>query len=503
MQEAGGYRLVERLGGGASGTVWRAERVGLVGSPPAPPVALKIISEASSESATEQLRREAAVLAELDHPHIVRLLGVVDHEGAPALAMGLARGGSLARLLAASGRLSPGQAVAILAPVADALASAHRRGLVHGDVKPSNVLLTSDGEPLLADFGAAGRWGHQGRAHRGSRLTDEQPLVGTEPYLDPALLAGGAPEPSSDLYALAVTGHELLTGHLPGRDGGRRLHGDRSVPPALAGVLEAALNPAPADQPADLGRFAAELRAAVPVDSIVVPGPSLTGLGSLDDEEEDIGGHERPGGTGAATDDHHRTRLFGPRPPEPPMPAKRGGWRASVGALLVLAVVVTAVTLWGGRHRSHGATATRARARVQPAAPPCPTFPAVGSGVGEAQLRADINGDGCPVPVAWDGQVMQVRLRATDVRPARFRFDRRGQLLLGDWNCDGRATPALYLPTTGEVVYYNRLADRVEEQGVEEQGVDERGVAAAPGGKARTVRDQDGCDDVQVSPAPS
>lgn len=492
MGEVGGYRLIERLGGGVSGTVWRAAPVHSAASSLATPVAVKVLSVASPAS-IGQLRREAAVLAELDHPHIVRLLEVIDCDGVPALVMALAQGGSLARLLVERERLAPGEVVAILAPVADALASAHRRGVVHGDVKPSNVLLTSDGEPLVADFGAAGRWGRAGRGSRGADGEDPEPISGTEPYLAPDLLAGGASGPGRDLHALAVTGHQLLTGRLPDPGAASLLREEGSVPPALAAVLEGALTGpaslAPADQPVDLGRFAADLRAAVPTDSIALPGPSLVALAGSPVDQDDA---------------HHRTRLFGPRPPERPAPARRRRWPVPVAVLFLLALSATAVALWARRVPTREPVAARSGDRRVPVPPSCPTFPVLGSGAGAAQLRADLNGDGCPVPVAWDGQVMQVRLRASDPRPARFRFDRRGQLLLGDWNCDGKATPALYLATTGEVVYYNRLADHVVQgHGVDAQGVAGTARAVRPGGSARTVHKADGCDDVQISPAPS
>ena len=83
------------------------------------------------------------------------------------------------------GTLPAGQVVAVAALVADALASAHRRGLVHGDVKPANILLTSDGEPLLSDFGAA--------RHLRAPVTSTAPVAGTAPYVDPELLAGASP----------------------------------------------------------------------------------------------------------------------------------------------------------------------------------------------------------------------------------------------------------------------------------------------------------------------
>jgi serine/threonine protein kinase len=122
-----------------------------------------------------------------------------------ALAMQFAPGGSLADLLAQRGRLAPGQVVAVAAPIAEALASAHRRGVVHGDVKPANVLFTSDGEPLLSDFGVARTLG---------QVTSDQ-VSGTAGYLAPELLDSARPDPRTDVYSLAVVCYQALTGAPP------------------------------------------------------------------------------------------------------------------------------------------------------------------------------------------------------------------------------------------------------------------------------------------------
>ena len=151
------------------------------------------------------MRREATVLTELDHPHVVRVLEVLHDGDGVAIAMQYAPGGSLADLLAERGRLDPGQVVAVAAPVADALASAHRRGVLHGDVKPANILFTSDGEPLLGDFGVARTLG---------LVTSEQ-IVGTAEYLAPELLDGAHPDPRADVYSLAVVCYQALTGRPP------------------------------------------------------------------------------------------------------------------------------------------------------------------------------------------------------------------------------------------------------------------------------------------------
>ncbi|MGH9259520.1 MAG: serine/threonine-protein kinase, partial [Acidimicrobiales bacterium] len=201
MTSVGDYHLEHQIGAGASGTVWKAQRRGPVGRV----VALKRLRAGSGADDLARIRREATVLTELDHPHIVRVLEVIHDGDGVALAMQFAPGGSLDDLLAERGRLPAGQVVAVAAPVADALASAHRRGVLHGDVKPANVLFTSDGEPLLTDFGVARTLG---------RLTSDQ-ISGTAEYLAPEVLDGAHPDPRADVYSLAVVCYQALAGRPP------------------------------------------------------------------------------------------------------------------------------------------------------------------------------------------------------------------------------------------------------------------------------------------------
>ena len=201
MTSVGEYEIEHQIGAGASGTVWRAHHRG----PVTRVVALKRLRAGGSPAELTRMRREATVLTELDHPHIVRVLEVVHDGDGVALAMQFAPGGSLADLLAERGRLTPGQVVAGAAPVADALASAHRRGVLHGDVKPANVLFTSDGEALLTDFGVARTLGQVTSDH----------ISGTAEYLAPELLEGAQPDLRADVYSLGVLCYEALAGRPP------------------------------------------------------------------------------------------------------------------------------------------------------------------------------------------------------------------------------------------------------------------------------------------------
>src|ERR671921_2039332 len=194
-----GYTLEARIGRGGSGEVWRAvpRRGGA-------PVAVKVLVAGDPE----RQAREAVLLGELDHPHLVRLIEVVHQPrrgGAArvALVLDLLEGGSLAALLARRGRLRPGEVVTALAPVAATLAHAHERGVVHGDLSPGNVVFTAEGRPVLTDLGVA------------RVLGEEAAREVTPAYVDPSVARGGAPGPASDVFGVAAAAFHALTGVAP------------------------------------------------------------------------------------------------------------------------------------------------------------------------------------------------------------------------------------------------------------------------------------------------
>jgi hypothetical protein len=194
-----GYTLEARLGRGGSGEVWRA-----VPRRGGPAVAVKVLVAGDPE----RQAREAALLGELDHPHLVRLLEVVHQPqrgDAPrvALVLELLSGGSLAALLARRGRLRPGEVVTAIAPVAAALAHAHGHGVVHGDLSPGNIVFTGEGRPVLTDLGVA-------------RVLGETAAGEVTPaYVDPTVARGGAPGPASDVFGVAAAAFHALTGVAP------------------------------------------------------------------------------------------------------------------------------------------------------------------------------------------------------------------------------------------------------------------------------------------------
>ncbi|HVS67079.1 MAG TPA: serine/threonine-protein kinase [Mycobacteriales bacterium] len=223
-----GYALTDLIGFGATGEVWRGRD-----ETTHEPVALKRLWEPAADGLVERLRHDAAVVAEVAGPHAVRVLEAAQLAGGEVvLVMDYAEGGSLASLLARRGRLHPSEVVTILGPLAQALAALHRRGLVHGDLTPSNVLFAADGRPMFADVGLA-------------IVTSEHPGDDLG-YRDPALDAAMPPTAASDCFGLAALGYAALTG-VPPRSASRPdviepITGRAPwVPASLATVVEAAL----------------------------------------------------------------------------------------------------------------------------------------------------------------------------------------------------------------------------------------------------------------------
>ena len=199
-----GYRIVEPLGAGGMATVYRAYQPALDRF-----VAVKVLAANAGQDPRfrERFRREAQTVAALRHPNILVVYDWGEQDGTAYLVSELVEGGTLADRLGTP--LTCEQSLQFLRPVASALDYAHERGVVHRDVKPSNVLLHPDGTPVLADFGVA-------RMLEGSAfLTSAGVLVGTPAYMAPEVLDEGEAGPSVDLYALGVMLYEMLTGSVP------------------------------------------------------------------------------------------------------------------------------------------------------------------------------------------------------------------------------------------------------------------------------------------------
>jgi serine/threonine-protein kinase len=221
MDDARRYRLLAELGRGGMGVVWRAYDERLERE-----VAVKVVHDwvAADPELRGRFEREAAALARLQHPHVVRLYDVVETRGRTLLVMELVEGESLAQLV--GGRtLDWDDARAIAAPIAAALAYAHDRDVVHRDLTPANVLVERDsGRVVVSDFGLA----RLARAGAGTPVSGV--LAGTPEYWSPEQAAGRDSGPETDLYALGCLLYRLLAGTVPfaGEDrlaaGLRRVH---------------------------------------------------------------------------------------------------------------------------------------------------------------------------------------------------------------------------------------------------------------------------------------
>ncbi|HEY6708229.1 MAG TPA: protein kinase [Actinomycetota bacterium] len=200
----GRYRMGALLATGGMGEVWAAHDLLLDR-----PVAVKVLSGALAGDgrAAERLRREARAAGRLEHPSIARVLDLGEHDGRPYLVMELLEGESLAARIDRAGPIPPAEAARVVTAVADALQAAHKAGVVHRDVKPGNVFLTTAGEVKVLDFGIA--W----CAHDAALTTGE--LLGTAGYLAPERVLGHRATPAADIYALGVVLYELLAGHRP------------------------------------------------------------------------------------------------------------------------------------------------------------------------------------------------------------------------------------------------------------------------------------------------
>jgi ABC-type transport system substrate-binding protein len=252
--ELAGYRVDVLLGRGGMGVVYRALDLALDRN-----VALKLLAPELAEDVRfrERFLRESRLAASLDHPAIIPIYDAGEVAGRLYIAMRLVEGTDLKRLLAEQGELDAARALALLEQVADALDAAHERGLVHRDVKPSNVLVDDRGHCYLADFGLSRRVAESGSTGAGRSL-------GTVDYVAPEQIRGDELDGRADLYSLGCLLFECLAGRPPFARGSETAvvfaHLEEEPPslPRLAPVIAKAL----AKQPKDRYQSGAELIAA-------------------------------------------------------------------------------------------------------------------------------------------------------------------------------------------------------------------------------------------------
>jgi serine/threonine protein kinase len=245
------YRVLRRLGGGGMASVYLAEHAQLERL-----VVLKVLHGhlAKEPEMLERFRREARAASQLVHPNIVPIIDAGGGESVSFTVMPYMPGGSFAERIAHGARQSP-EVASVIAQAATALDYAHRRGIVHRDVKPDNVLFDEDGHALVTDFGIA-------ETRSQGRLTATGRAMGTPHYMSPEQAMGKLVDGRSDVYSLGVVMYEALVGFPPfdGPDafavGYKQVHEravppqqvNSEIPPAMNEIVMRCLNKAPADR---------------------------------------------------------------------------------------------------------------------------------------------------------------------------------------------------------------------------------------------------------------
>ena len=265
----GRYRVVNRIGSGGMADVWCADDTQLGRK-----VALKLLHArfAEDDEFVERFRREASSAAGLQHPNVVSVFDRGEWDGTYYIAMEYLPGRSLKQLVRDHGPLDPALAVSLVVQILKAARFAHRRGIVHRDIKPHNVIVDDEGRAKVTDFGIA-------RAGA-SDMTETGSIMGTAQYLSPEQAQGHPVDARADLYSIGVVLYELLTGHVP-FDGESpvtialkhvsedpvppgQLNPD--VPPALDAVVMRAMAKDPAQRFQDADAFIAALQHAMAAD---------------------------------------------------------------------------------------------------------------------------------------------------------------------------------------------------------------------------------------------
>ena len=274
----GKYEVVAPLGSGGMGAVYRARRV-LIGDE----VAVKVLHTkfVDDEKLVERFRREARAAAQLHHPNVVTIHDYGESRGPEGFAyivMELVRGESLRELLRREGRLEPRRAVSLMRDVCAGVGAAHRRGIIHRDIKPDNIIVTPADEDdpservKVVDFGIAKL---RDMAADGSTLTEAGMMVGTLSYMSPEQCQGEPLDARADVYSLGAMLHEMLSGAPPFAAPSMTgliikhvtqppppLPADVQVPEALRAAVLRALAKDPDERPRDASEFAREIQSA-------------------------------------------------------------------------------------------------------------------------------------------------------------------------------------------------------------------------------------------------
>ena len=388
------YTLTERIAAGGMGEVWKARDSRLERE-----VAVKVMrpSAADEQEFVDRFRDEARHTAALSHPNIATVYDYGEDDGNAFLVMELVDGLPLSRLIA-RGAMNPERVRSIMGQAALALAAAHDQGVVHRDVKPANILVTPEGRVKLTDFGIAS-------AGDGSTHTKTGEVLGTPHYLSPEQATGKGATGASDLYALGIVAHEMLTGRKP-------FEGTSAVatalmqvndappplppgtPPDLRAAVERCLDKDPDRRPESAAALAASLGVAVggfadagpatsviqtgwtdPEGTAVVPGPGASGTTVLPAAAGAAGGAALGYGAGYAARPPQDS-LFSDDPtgravrrePEPERRSRAWLWVIPV----VVALVAIAFLLY---EFNHTGTATPTPTTTAPAVTSTSTAP--------------------------------------------------------------------------------------------------------------------------------
>jgi serine/threonine protein kinase len=319
----GSYEVGSLLGHGGMASVFEGNHVGLN-----KPVAIKVLHEhiAQSESMQARFLREARLVAALEHPHVVKILDVGVEGDLAYLVMERLQGEDMAAYLRREKKLPIEAALAVLLPVASALAFAHERGVVHRDLKPANVFLARDrhGEllPKIVDFGLSKLF-----AADDAPLTDTDVTIGTLEYMSPEQTFGSKRVgPRSDQYSLAAIAYEAVTGHLPfeRKDTKDLLDAIRYAPVLLPSALEPSL-PSTVDDAIGRALSREQDERFDDVRALAAALLPLADSGTARTWEKDFGkpAHEKHP-TSADASDHDLDTLVGVPPPAPKLPCDPG-----------------------------------------------------------------------------------------------------------------------------------------------------------------------------------
>ncbi|HKO04430.1 MAG TPA: protein kinase, partial [Candidatus Acidoferrales bacterium] len=389
MQTIGRYEIIEELGRGAMGVVYRARdtQIGRV-------VALKVVLTANAsaqdiEKFKQRFHREAQAAGRLSHPGIVTIHDIAeDDAGQPYIVMEFVEGRPLNLLLGPTAQVPLERLLDIGIQVAQALDYAHKNGVVHRDIKPPNILVTPDGRVKIADFGIA--------RLEGTELTLEGTSLGTPSYMSPEQFRGGAVDGRSDIFSLGAVLYWMCTGRKPFPGENITITSFQvayenpppptlaktSLPKALDDVLMRCLAKNPASRYSTAGDLAADLdavKAGRPLPTHLGTQPERTEPFPLPSRKIEPPRPDRTAEIPAANPDEqtrvamHATQTM---PARPAPPAKRSSTPllAVAGAVVLLALIVAGQWYW---RRAHSTPPTPPATTVAPIAAPVPAPAAV------------------------------------------------------------------------------------------------------------------------------